>query len=147
VTGVEHRRSENGNPTVLVRRVGPETAEAATKLLAGSGLSPDVLEACAAGGGLFVAEDVAAPRRVETLAAVAFGLDRGSRGARMLGLACSAEASAGLIRTLMSGAAMLMRADGIEVIEATIDPRSPKRRVLITSGFGETGGAHLLYWL
>jgi hypothetical protein len=131
--------------TVLVRRAGPEAAHAAVALLGEWGLARAELAACAAEGGLFVAEDVASRQPLEAVAVAAFRVDRASRRARLLALGLRKLEPGGLIQRLMTGAAMLMRADGVEAIEAAIGAGVPDERVLLESGFGETGGTHLLY--
>jgi hypothetical protein len=123
---------------MLVRRAGADTVRL-TRLSSSTGGKE--LERLAALGGLFELADLAAAPSTGPIAAAAFDEDRDSRRARLVFFSASPPFGP----RLLEGALVLLRSDGIELVEANAgESYSP---LLESLGFREGPGANLLYWL
>jgi hypothetical protein len=102
------------------------------------------MERCAVAGGLFVLADIFWDGSSDPLAVLAVSPDHASRRAHLRRLVVSEKD----VPRLLAGVAMLMTADGMEVIEADgARAGSELRDVLRRAGFGPGEGDQLLYWL
>lgn len=133
-------------PSLLVRRAGRDPIEWAEAVLGSGAASRADLEDCAAAGGLFVLAEVAWEPSETPLAAAALQIDREGRRARLMVLdVAERDRYQDLGRRLLEGVGMLLRADGIEAVEASADPALTS--LLRSFGFRETERRHLLYLL
>ncbi len=134
--------TDRGSVSLLVRRIGPDAV----------GRGPDMLSSAlhpfAAAGGLFVLADLAWDPTRQPLAVAAFSLDRPSRRARLQAVVVAGpHRRRGLGSRLLTGAGVVLSADGFEIIEAEAGPGDPTRRLLRRIGFEEVEGSKLLYRL
>jgi hypothetical protein len=140
LAGVRHDTEDFPEPSVslLVRRAGSDTV-GLTRLSSSRG--GEELERLAAMGGLFVLADVAAAPSSAPLAVAAFEKDGDCRRARLVFF----SASLPFAPRLLEGAFILLRSDGVELVEA--DAGEAYSLLLERLGFREGPGANLLYWL
>ena len=121
--------------SLLVRRVNSGARPVAA-------LAADVeLERLTAMGGLFVLADLADDPSAEPLGVAVFDPQRDDRRARLVFF--SAEGPHG--QRLLEGALMLLRSDGIELVEA--EAGEEHSLLLERLGFSDGPGAKLLYWM
>lgn len=132
--------------SLLVRRAGPDATRSLAAVM--TSISGPELRDCAAAGGLFVLADVVWDAAVRPLAAAAFSLDMSGRRASLRGMAVPGDGSARRLgERLLAGAAMLLRAEGIEAVEADAGKSPGLAGLLRSAGFEEVGGGQLVYWL
>lgn len=97
-------------------------------------------------GGLFVLADLAAERSSALIAVAVFDKDGDARSARLVFFSIGDPEKEGRIgQRLLEGALMLLRSDGIELVEASAS--EPYRPLLERFGFRKGPDAKLLYWL
>jgi len=137
---VQHEPDEVPEPSasLLVRRANSDTVGLARLSSSAGGRD---LERLAATGGLFVLADLAAEPSTALIAAAAFDEDRDSRRAHLVFF----SASLPFAPRMLEGAFTLLRADGIELVEANAGETDGL--LLERLGFRKGPGANVLYWL
>ncbi len=135
------------NSTLLVRRVGSDAVDPVRRLLASEGperRGSDQLVEVAARGGVFALGDVALSPGALPVAVALFEPDR-SRGAARLEyvLVSPGWRGTGLARRLIGEAAVLLCADGLDLVEAPLGASSDLRLFLESIGF-RSAGANLM---
>ena len=130
----------------------PETVRQLTGLLPTDGSQRAELARLAADGGLLVLGDIALPLSIPPVAAVAFEFDRAARTAHLVSVGVvTRQRRHGLGRRLFEGATMLLRAEGIERVEARPGLTTAPSPFLAAIGFewvpGPGPGLRLVYWL
>jgi hypothetical protein len=133
--------------TLLVRRAPFETVYQLAALLPTAQLA-----GLAAEGGLLILGDIAQPSSTPPVAAVAFEFDRPARTARLVSIGVvDSLRRHGLGRRLFSGATMLLRAEGMERVEAQPGATTAPSLFLVALGFEPVSNAgpaaRLVYWL
>ncbi len=132
--------------TLLVRRAEPATVADLAAAVHGFGIAR--LGWPVTRDGLFVLSDVTLPPATPPLAALALELDISCRTAQLVMIAVvSPVRRRGLGRRLFDGAAMLLRADGYERVNAAVPPDSETAMFLTAVGFVVAETGQLVYWL
>ena len=137
--------------TLLVRKASPDVVPLIAPIVSPSRLSPDTLDRLAKEGGVLVLADAAAPVSVPPIAAAVFDLDRPVRLARLVALGVATPLRRrGLGRRLFDGAAILLRAQGVERVAVSVPPGGTASAFLAALGFEAataTTREDLVYWL
>lgn len=132
-----------------MRRVRPDALEPLHRLLAGADTEAyewDSLVGGAEAGGVFELNDVTRGPGAVPVAVALFYVDRPRRAARLEHvLVGPGWRRAGLGRRLLGEAAVLLRADGIESVEALSDTESPGGLFLRAVGFEAAADGIMLY--
>jgi hypothetical protein len=128
--------------TLLVRRIEPDRLDPVLPLLAVSGIERTELSRLAATRGVVGLSDVALPPTVAPLAALAVDVDTGRRVARIVAIGVAGPRQRqGLGRRLVNGTAILMRATGIERLEAVVPAFGTLAAFLGALGFAPQDGS------
>ena len=127
-------------PPLLVRRAGPACQRHVVTLLREVAVDPGELVALVQLRGVFVLCDITLPTTAPPVAAAAFRFDRPAKTAQLVGIgAAQSLCRQGLGRRLLTGALMVLRADGFERVQAWAEPGGTAAALLTSAGFAARG--------
>ncbi len=128
-------------PPLLIRRALPAAGQDVAALLRDVPVSPQELAGLLRQRGVLVLSDVTLPPAAPPVAAAAFRFDRPSKTAQLVGIGVAGPVRGrGLGRRLLTGALMLLRADGFELVQAWAEPGGAVAALLASAGF--TASSH-----
>ena len=127
-------------PTLLVRRAVLAGEQYVAALLREVPVDPPEMADLIRHHGVFVLADLTLPLSAPPVAAAAFRLDRRAASAELVGIAVAAPLRRrGLGRRLLTGALMLLRAEGFERVRARAVPGGATASLLASAGFADDG--------
>jgi ribosomal protein S18 acetylase RimI-like enzyme len=127
-------------PPLLIRRALPAAGQDVAALLRDVPVSPQEVAGLLRQRGVLVLSDVTLPPAAPPVAAAAFRFDRPSKTAQLVGIGVAGPVRGrGLGRRLITGALMLLRADGFERVQAWAEPGGAVAGLLASAGFTASG--------
>jgi len=127
-------------PPLLVRRAVPACEQHVVRLLGEASVDPAEVAGLVRQRAVLVLSDVTLPPSAPPVAAAAFRLDRRAAGVELVGIAVAAPLRRrGLGRRLLTGALMLLRAEGFERVRACAVPGGAMASLLASAGFADDG--------
>jgi GNAT superfamily N-acetyltransferase len=120
----------------LVRWADPAADRAVAALLRDLPADPQDIAGLVRQRAVLVLSDVTLPPSAPPVAAAAFGFDRAAKTAHLVGIGVAAPwRRRGLGRRLLTGALMLLRAEGFERVDACAVPAGAAAALLASAGF------------
>jgi GNAT superfamily N-acetyltransferase len=152
---VETGRHDQARPPLLVRRADAAAEQHVATLLRDVPVDPGQVAELVRQRGVLVLSDVTLPQAAPPVAAAAFRIERRARTAELIGVGVlTAWRRRGLGRRLVTSALTVLRAEGVDRVQAWADPRSPGAALLASTGFvadnytaGTRGGSRFLLLL
>jgi GNAT superfamily N-acetyltransferase len=121
---------------LLVRWAGPDAQRAVAAVLRDAGAGPAEVAGLVRRRGVLVLSDLTRPPSAPPLAAAAFRIDRPARSAQLIAIGVpEPRRRQGLGRRLLSGALPLLRAEGVDRVQAWAGERSAGASLLLDAGF------------
>jgi GNAT superfamily N-acetyltransferase len=121
---------------LLVRWASPDAPQAVAAVLRDAGADPAEVAGLVRRRGVVVLSDLTLPPAAPLLAAAAFRIDRPARSAQLIAIGVpEPRRRQGLGRRLLSGALPLLRAEGVDRVQAWADPGSAGASLLVAAGF------------
>ena len=125
---------------LLVRRADPAAEQAVAALLREVPLGPREVAGLIRQRAVLVLSDVTLPPSAPPVAAAAFRFDRPTKTAHLVGIGVAGPLRGrGRGRRLLTGALMVLRAEGFERVQAWAEPGGAAAALLASAGF-TTGG-------
>jgi len=138
---VETRGRGRAAPPLLVRRAVPACEKHVMALLREVPIDPQEMADLVRQLAVLVLSDVTLPRSAPPVAAVAFRFDRPAKTAQLVGIGVAGPMRRqGLGRRLLTGALMVLRAEGFERVQAWAGPGGAAS-LLASAGFVAEGDA------
>jgi GNAT superfamily N-acetyltransferase len=123
-------------PTLLVRRATPESAAAVAALLRGMAVEPPEVADLLRHRAVLVLSDITLPPDTPPVAAAAVRIDGPARAADLIGVVVlEGSRRLGYGRRLLTSTLTMLRAEGVDRVEAWARPASPYGSLLAGSGF------------
>ena len=123
-----------------MRRAVPACEQHVVRLLGEASVDPAEVAGLVRQRAVLVLSDVTLPPSAPPVAAAAFRFDRPARTAVLAGIAVTAPMRRrGLGRRLLTGALMLLRAEGFERVQACAVPGGATASLLASAGFAAEG--------
>jgi GNAT superfamily N-acetyltransferase len=127
-------------PPLLVRRAVPACELHVVTLLREVPVDPREVADLVRQRAVLVLSDVTLPPAAPPVAAAAFRFDRPAKTAQLAGIGVAAPLRRrGLGRRLLTGALMLLRAEGFERVHACAGPAGAAASLLVSAGFAADG--------
>jgi len=140
---VETTECVPASPPLLVRRAGPACEQQVVTLLPEVPFGPGEVAGLVQARGVFVLCDVTLSATAPPVAAAAFRFDRPAGTAELVGIGVQPRCGPGLGRRLLTGALMVVRAEGFERVQAWAEPGGAAAALLTSAGFAASGDAAL----
>jgi GNAT superfamily N-acetyltransferase len=129
-----------GTAPLLVRRASPAAERDIAALLREVPMDPREVADLIRERAVLVLSDVTLPPSAPPVAAAAFRFDRHTKTAQLVGIAVAGPLRRrGRGRRLLTGALMMLRAEGFERVQARAEPGGAAAALLASAGF-TTGG-------
>lgn len=133
---METRECVPATPPLLVRRAGPACEQHVVTLLREVPVDPWEVVSSVRLRGVFVLCDVTLSPTAPPIAAAAFRYDRLANTAQLVGIGVAQPLRRhGLGRRLLTGALMVLRAEGFERVQAWAEPGGAAAALLTSAGF------------
>jgi GNAT superfamily N-acetyltransferase len=137
---VETNQCVPATPPLLVRRAGSACERNVVTLLREVPVDPGEVAGLVQLRGVFVLCDVTLSPTAPPVAAAAFRPDRPAKTAQLVGIAVpQLRRGRGLGRRLLTGALMVLRAEGFERVQAWAEPGGAAAALLTSAGFAAAG--------
>jgi GNAT superfamily N-acetyltransferase len=121
---------------LLVRWASPDAEHAVAAVLRDAGADLAEVAGLVRRRGVVVLSDLTLPPAAPLLAAAAFRIDRPARSAQLIAIGVpEPRRRQGRGRRLLSGALPLLRAEGVDRVQAWADPGSAGASLLVAAGF------------
>jgi GNAT superfamily N-acetyltransferase len=123
-------------PPLLVRRAVPACEQHVVALLREVPVDPQEVAGLVRQRAVLVLSDVTLPGSAPPVAAAAFRFDQATKTAHLVGIGVPAPVRRrGLGRRLLTGALMVLRAEGFERVQAWAEPGEAAAALLASAGF------------
>ena len=121
---------------LLVRRADQTPEQQVAVLLRGAGADPEDVADLLRRRGVLILSDLTLPPTAPPLAAVAFRVDRRAGIAHLIAIGVlEARRRRGLGRRLLTGSLTVLRAEGVDRVDAWAQPGTAGSSLLVSAGF------------
>jgi ribosomal protein S18 acetylase RimI-like enzyme len=139
---VETGRRAPAAPPLLVRWAAAACERHVVALLRDVPVDPQEVAGLVRQRAVLVLSDVTLPRSAPPVATAAFRFDRPAKTAQLVGIGVAGPLRRrGLGRRLLTGALMVLRAEGFERVQAWAEPGGASAALLASAGFAAEGDA------